>query len=110
MASKYGYMMTQKAKSDLDEIVLYIAVNLTNQTAASNFINKLLEIIEETREYPKSGAIVSNEFLHSVNVRKKSVGSYIMYYFLSAEEKIIYILRIIYSKRNVDEIIKDLDV
>ena len=33
-----------------------------------------------------------------------------MYYLPDAGEKIIYILRIVYSKRNMDEILKKLDV
>ncbi len=110
MASKYEYKMTEKAESDLDEIVSYIKVSLANITAASNFINKFLETIEETIEYPECGPIVVNEFLQIENVRRRLVGSYIMYYLLSHEEKTIYILRIVYGKRNIDEIIKDLGV
>lgn len=98
--------MTEKAESDLDEIVSYIKVSLANITAASNFINKFLESIEET----KSRSIVVNEFLQIENVRRRLVGSYIMYYLLSYEEKTIYILRIVQGKRNIDEIIKDLGV
>ena len=51
-----------------------------------------------------------NEFLQIENVRKKLVGNYIMYYLLDIEENIIYILRIVYGKRNLDEILKKLDI
>ncbi len=98
--------MTEKAESDLDEIASYIKVSIENITAPSNFINKFLESIEET----KSGHIVVNEFLQIKNVRRQLVGSYIMDYLLSPEEKTIYILRIVYGKCNIDEIIKDLGV
>ena len=33
-----------------------------------------------------------------------------MYYLLDIEENIIYILRIVYGKRNLDEILKKLDI
>lgn len=33
-----------------------------------------------------------------------------MYYLLDIGENIIYILRIVYSKRNLDEILKKLDI
>lgn len=110
MASKFGYRLTQKAESDLDGIVSYIAVKLLNPPAASDFVNKLQENIEEARNFPESGSLIYNDFLQAENVRKKLVGNYIMYYLPDTREKIIYILRIVYSKRNMDEILKKLDV
>ena len=110
MASKLGYRLTQKAESDLDGIVLYIAIELSNPQAASDFVDKLQDNIEEARNFPESGSLVYNEFLQVENVWKKLVGNYTMYYLPDAAEKIIYILRIIYSKRNMDEILKKLDV
>lgn len=41
---------------------------------------------------------------------KKLVENYIMYYLPDAGEKIIYILRIVYGKRNMDVILKKLDI
>ena len=48
--------------------------------------------------------------LQFADVRKKLVGNYIMYYLPSKEDKIIYVLRIIYGKRNMDEILAKLDI
>lgn len=36
MESKWGYHLTQKAVADLDDIVGYIAAELSNPTAASD--------------------------------------------------------------------------
>ncbi len=110
MASKFGYRLTKKAESDLDGILAYITVELANPQAASDFFNNLQNNIEEVREFPESGLLVQNEFLQTENVRKKLVGNYIMYYLLNMEEKIIYILRIVYGKRNMNEILKELDI
>ena len=110
MASKFGYRLTKRAESDLDGIVSYIAVELTNPQAASDFVDKLQDNIEEARNFPESGSLVYNEFLQVENVRKKLVGNYIMYYLSDEKEKIIYILRIVYGKRNMDEILKKLDI
>ena len=107
MASEFGYRLTQKTESDLDGIVSYIAVELSNPPAASDFVNKLQENIEEARNFPESGSLIYNDFLQAENVRKKLVGNYIMYYLQDTGEKIIYILRIVYSKRNMDEILKN---
>lgn len=42
MASKFGYRLTKRAESDLDGIVSYIAIDLANPQAASDFVDKLL--------------------------------------------------------------------
>ena len=110
MASKFGYRLTKRAESDLDGIVSYITVDLANPQAASDFVDKLQDTIEEARAFPESGSLVHNEFLQIENVRKKLVGNYIMYYLPDIGENIIYILRIVYGKRNLDEILKKLDI
>ena len=49
MASKFGYRLTKRAESDLDGTVSYIAIDLANPQAASDFVDKLLYNIEEAR-------------------------------------------------------------
>ena len=71
MVSKFGYRLTKRAESDLDGIVSYIAVFLANQQAASDFVDKLQDNIEEARAFPESGSLVHNEFLQLESVRKK---------------------------------------
>ena len=110
MVSKFGYRLTKRAESDLDGIVSYIAVFLVNPQAASDFVDKLQDNIEEARAFPESGSLVHNEFLQLESVRKKMVGNYIMYYLPDMGEEIIYVLRIVYRKRNMDEILKKLDI
>lgn len=110
MASKFGYRLTKRAESDLDGIVSYIAVELANPQAASDFVGKLKDNIDEARAFPESGSLVDNEFLQVENLRKKLIGNYIMYYLPDMREKIIYILRIVYGKQNITEIHIKLDI
>lgn len=110
MASKFGYRLTKRAESDLDGIVSYIAVELSTPQAASDFVDKLKDNIDETRAFPESGSPVDNEFLQVENLRKKLIGNYIMYYLPDMREKIIYILRIVYGKQNITEIHRKLDI
>ena len=110
MASKFGYQLTKRAESDLDGIVSYMAVELANPQAASDFVDKLKDNIDEARAFPESGSLVDNEFLQVENLRKKLIGNYIMYYFPDTGEKIIYILRIVYGKQNITEIHIKLDI
>lgn len=96
--------------NNLDGIVSYIAVELANPQAASDFVDKLKDNIDEARAFPESGSLVDNEFLQVENLRKKLIGNYIMYYLPDMREKIIYILRIVYGKQNITEIHIKLDI
>lgn len=89
MESKRGYRLSEKADADLDDIVRYIAVDLANPKAASNFVDKLQSVIEEARSFPKSGSLVVNEYLPDTEVRKKLVGNDILYYLPDFAEKMI---------------------
>ena len=109
MSSKFGYRLTQKAEADLDDIVSYIAVELSNPKAASVFLDRLDNSIEEARAFPESGPLVTNKSLPVANVRKKYVGNYIMFYLPDFSAEIIYVLRIIYGKRNMNEVLRRLD-
>lgn len=109
MESKWGYQLTQKANADLDDIVGYIAVEFANPKAASDFVDKLLEVIEEARVFPENGSLVSNEYLLATDIRKKLVGNYIMYYLPDSNEKMISVLRIVYGRRNMDEILRQIN-
>lgn len=108
MDSKWGYRMTQKAGTDLDDIVGYLTVELSNPAAASEFVYKLQDSIEKIRSFPESSLLVVNDFMPDTKVRKKSVGNYIVYYLPDDAEKMIFILRIIHSRRNMDEILREL--
>ena len=110
MESKYEYLLTQKAEADLDGIVSYLSLELANAKAASDFVGKLQGVIEETLLFPLSGSLVNNEFLHDTAVRKKVIGNYLMYYLPDAEQHIIYILRLIYGRRSVEEILRQLEI
>lgn len=110
MESEWGYQITKNAKADLDSIFGYIAVELANPKAASVFLDNFQNAIQEARSFPESGSLVANEYLHHTGVRKKIVGNYIMYYLPSPAEEMIYILRIIYGRRNIDEILRSIGV
>lgn len=110
MASKYQYRLSQKAADDLDGIVSYIASELSNPQAAADFLSRLEKMIDEIRSFPESGAPVNNEFLSNTKLRKKTVGSYLLYYLSVPETETVYIVRIVYGKRNMDEILRQLDL
>ena len=105
MESRFGYRMTRSANADLEDIVSYLTDRLSNPRAASDFVDKLQAAIDELRSFPEIGPSVVNEFLPDAGVRKKLVGTYLMYYLPDLARRMIYILRIVYARRSQDEIL-----
>ena len=79
MNSRFQYRFSKKAEADLDEILSYISIELSNPDAASGFLKDLQTVIDSICAIPKIGRIVENEFLPDREVRKSLVGNYILY-------------------------------
>lgn len=105
----FDYSFTDAAKADLDEILYYISTELDNPTAASSFFESVENTISQLIEFPKSGAIVENEFLTSENIRKVPIGNYSLYYSPDNIQSTIVIIRIIYAKRSPEWISSQLN-
>lgn len=110
MASEFDYQLTEKAEVDLDGIMFDIAAQLGNPQAVANFLDQLQVAIQEVCAYPESGALVANTFLPCKTVRKKLAGSDILYYLPERQEKMLYILRILYGSRNLEEILSEMNL
>ena len=106
MVFKYSYRFTENAEQDLEGILRYIAVELSNPVAAQNLGRKIFEKIDIVRDFPDSGTLVDNELLSDKEVRKLLADNYVIYYKVYYDKKIIFVVRIVYGKRNLDEIIK----
>lgn len=109
MSSNYQYHFTKKAETDLDEILFYISIELSNPDAAASFLKDLQTVLTSICSVPKIGRIVENEFLPDKEIRKSLVGNYVLYYLPDTEEKSIYVLRILYGRRNLDELVREIN-
>ena len=69
MNSRFQYRFSKKAEADLDEILSYISIELSNPDAASSFLKDLQTVIDSICAIPKMGRIVENEFLPDREVR-----------------------------------------
>ncbi len=98
-------ILTKKASGDLEKIIDYISIQLHNPMAARNLINKIAKALEMITEYPNSCPIVNNEFINEPDIRKVLIDRYILYYSYDMDNKIISVLRIIYEKMNLEDII-----
>ena len=51
---------------------------------------------------------MSNDYLADKTIRKMIVDHYVVYYKAHHEEKMISIVRVVYGKRNLDEILRQI--
>ncbi len=92
MDSKFKF--TDKAENDLDEILNYISNKLCNFQAANDLFNEIFKTIHNIIAFPLSYPLLENEYVRNRNIRKAVI-----------ENNIIVVLRIIYNKRDLSELI-----
>lgn len=106
MVFNYSYRFTEKAQHDLVNILQYIDSDLNNRTAAQTLGRKIFATIDLARNFPDSGKLVENEFLSDKTIRRLLVDNYTVFYKAEEKEKTFYVLRIVYGKSNLDEILR----
>lgn len=108
-SDEYRFYITEKAESDLDGIIDYISVELSNPKAASDFIDDFLKHINRICSFPESGMVVSNEYLPEGSVRQLIVGNYLIYYMPDHNRRVCVVLRVVYGGRDLANIIDPQD-
>ncbi len=106
----YKYIFTAKAKEDLEGIFDYIVIELKNISAAENLMNEVQKGINVICEFPKIAPVVSNIHVRNLGVRKKFIKNFIMYYLPDEKTKTNIIVRIVHSRRNIDEVLKNTEL
>lgn len=108
MAYDFKIKVTDKADNDLEEIFKY----LTDNDATADSINELFLKIKNTFNnlsmFPKCGKVVFNRYAMKNNIRKINASNYIIFYNLDLNNDIVYILRIVNDKMDINAIIKEL--
>lgn len=70
----------------------------------------MFEKIDAIRHFLQPGMVVDNPFLTDHDVRRVLIDNYILYYKAVDAEKVVCIIRIVYAKRNLDEIRRELEI
>ena len=101
MDSKFKF--TDKAENDFDEILNYISNKLCNFQAANDLFNEIFKTFHNIIAFPLSYPLLENEYVRNRNIRKAIINNYNLYYVI--ENNILVVLRIIYNKRDLSELI-----
>ena len=110
MASDFSYKLTLSAQKELDEILFYMTDTLSNPTAAASFLDKFEDAVKTLTVFPESGALCKNPFSVYTDIRKIPVKNYTAFYKVDREKRLIIIIKVVYSHRNMEEIHKELHI
>ena len=91
------------ALEDIKEIKAYITDELCNEQSAINTVKKIMKRIRQLENFPKMGSPLSSIVNIHVPYRFLVCGNYITFYKIENNE--IYIIRILYGRRNFMQIL-----
>lgn len=86
------------ALEDLQEIKSYITDDLQNETAAENTVRTIMDRIRQLIDFPDMGTPLSSIALTQSDYRYLICGSYTAFY--RHEKDIVYIVRVLYGRRD----------
>lgn len=95
---KYDIEYSKESKQDLIEIKQYIKYNLHEPEVAEKFISKIRKEINNLKNNPEIYAIIDDDIIKKLEIRKLIVNNYIVFYRIKNYS--IQIVRIMYGKRN----------
>jgi len=101
----YKLLLTELALSDLDEIVEYIAVQLSGPVAARNFLDEVEKCFSELRSNPFIFAVCTDERLEKAGYRRALIKNYILFLKVFENEKMVVVYRIIYGARDYGKLL-----
>jgi addiction module RelE/StbE family toxin len=99
----YKLKISPKAKDDLAEIKGYISQELCNPQAAVNLVSKITKKIRGLPEYPGIGAPLSSVVDIQTDYRFLVCVNYLIFY--RYEDGIVFVLRILYGRRDYTRIL-----
>lgn len=97
--STYAVRFTQPASDDLYEIARYIAEDLHEPQTARALVKRIQKAVYELTELPMRHAVVVDERLAALGIRKMLVESYLVFYTVTEGTQSVMVLRILHSRR-----------
>lgn len=101
----YKLKISKEAHQDLQDIVSYISNELVSPIAAANFLDELEKGYHAVIENPLMYALCNDDRLRKEGYRKFLVKNYIVFYRIDASAEVVYIVRVIYGRRDYGKLI-----
>ena len=103
---KYKVNLTKEASTDLREIFEYITLVLLEPEIAIKQLERIEIALRGLNEMPNRFKLMEREPWTSRGLRQMPVDNFIVFYIANIENKTVTIIRIMYGKRNFDDILR----
>jgi addiction module RelE/StbE family toxin len=101
----YKVHMTQPAMDDLQGTARYISKELREPAAAQKLVTKIRDAVMSLSEMPTRHALVTDERLAVLGIRKLLVENYIVFYVISEKDMVVTVVRILYGRRDWEQLL-----
>ena len=101
----YKLVITELAHQDLDSIVSYIAVQLSNPKAAGDFLDEVTVCYGFLKSNPMMYERCQDRRLGEEGYRKALIKNYVLVYKINEESKIVSIMRFFYGAQDYTKLI-----
>lgn len=102
---EYRVTITEKAINDIIEISNYITNIFLDNEATDRLVHKMKVAIQSLTNMPKWNALLKDEELKIKGIRMSIVENYIIFYICSDRDMEVSIIRVLYSKRDWQNLI-----
>lgn len=94
------------AKKDIDDIIYHISHVFKNITASKKLRDLFIDSLDKIVDFPYGLPIYKNVNNLENEYRGYKVKNYLMFYTINEKEKIITVVRVVYQKMNIENILE----
>lgn len=94
------------AKKDIDNIIYYISYNLKNITASKKLRDLFISKLDDIVEFPYRNSVYQPIGTLKNEYRSYRMKNFLIFYLINEDEKLITIVRILYQKMDISNILE----
>ena len=98
--NKYHIRISRQARNDLKSIVEYIRDILKEPSIARKYVQMMQKEIRVLEYCPQKFAIIDDETIRDLRIRKLVVKKYVIFYRIDEAKKVVKVDRILYGASN----------
>ncbi len=106
---KYEVRSTTQANKHILDYAEYIQDELLNPEAARKYVNDIRTALKSLCEMPQRNPLTEEPW-RSKGIHKMMVRGYIIYYWIEENAGVVYVIGIVYEKRNQIEQLAEMDL
>lgn len=107
---EYAVKITRQARTQMEEIVDYIAFVLQEPQTALRLLDCLDAEIASLSRFPGRVALTEDEPWHSLGIHKLPVKNYLVYFWIDKECRIVQVTAVIHGSRDQKKQLKKMEL